>query len=172
MRTTLRPRAAGLAVVWLVLAAPASAQQGGVFVDPDSPAGKEYAIPIEQARRQASGSPGGSAAEPGGRAAQAPLFGAGITREGASGGGGSSGAGSDTSGREANGNSTGSKRDGSTPKGKSGNSTGVAANPGAAAVEASIDEGSTGLLTAGIAAGVLGLGLLFGFGLRRSLRND
>ena len=56
---------------------PAAAQGTGVFVDPDSPSGKEYAIPLEGARRQAdpqapTGKPGGPAVAP------ATLFGEGV----------------------------------------------------------------------------------------------
>jgi hypothetical protein len=63
----------------------ASAQSGGVFVDPDSPSGKEYAIPLESARRQAdpqapSGHAGGPAAAP------ATLFGEGVVSPSSTGG--------------------------------------------------------------------------------------
>jgi len=51
--------------------------QDGVFVDPDSPSGKEYVIPIEGARRQAN--PGSGTSER--RDTPAPLFGAGIVRD-------------------------------------------------------------------------------------------
>jgi hypothetical protein len=37
----------------LIAAVPVSAQNHGVFVDPDSPSGKEYALPLDAARRQA-----------------------------------------------------------------------------------------------------------------------
>ena len=61
------------AVVALAPAPQAGAQGAGVVVDPDSPAGKEYAIPLEQARDTTS-SP---AAKRDG--APAELFGAGVT---------------------------------------------------------------------------------------------
>src|SRR4051794_21479121 len=85
----------------------ASAAEPGVHVDPDSPAGKEYAIPIDSVRRDTGGR---GSAEPGGGGA--PLFGAGITPAGRSSGGGSGGSGS------AHGSGSGSggkaaKRDGS-----------------------------------------------------------
>ena len=38
-------------------AMPASAQEDGAIVDPDSPSGKEYEIPLESARRQADPRP-------------------------------------------------------------------------------------------------------------------
>lgn len=61
-----------------------SAQEPGVNFDPDSPAGKEYALPIDAARDDASGgdrdrsgsSPRASPRTPG---SPAPLFGAGIS---------------------------------------------------------------------------------------------
>ena len=56
-----------------------------VFIDPDSPSGKEYAIPLESARRGAD--PG---REPGAKVVQgqrsSPLFGAGVTARSASAG--------------------------------------------------------------------------------------
>jgi hypothetical protein len=72
---------------WLWLAPAAIAQEDGVFIDPGSPTGKEYAIPFESARREAdpasgSGSGSGGGAAPG----SAPLFGAGIAPSGASAG--------------------------------------------------------------------------------------
>src|SRR5215207_7689413 len=64
--------AAVLAMIWLAPAA--RAQEEGVFVDPGSPTGKEYAIPLDSARRQAD--PSGDGA--GGAPESAPLFGSGI----------------------------------------------------------------------------------------------
>ena len=61
----------------LALATPAMAQEDGVFIDPDSPTAKEYAIPLESERRQADPSQ-----EPSGGIVQgertSPLFGVGI----------------------------------------------------------------------------------------------
>ena len=62
----------------LALGLPAAASaQDGVFVDPDSPSGKEYQIPLESVRRQANphARPGAKIA-PGERSS--PLFGEGI----------------------------------------------------------------------------------------------
>ncbi len=171
----------------LALAVPsvAAAQQSP---DPDSPAGVEYALPLDRARDQARekkkerGREGdrkqGSAKKP------APLFGAGITKGGTSGGVGSGGGGSDqgsaddapggaSSGGNGSGNS-GSKRSGSKGS-ESGGATGPKAEAGkdanrtAASVE---DDGSpTGLLL-GIVAGVLILGGVLGVGLRRGFGRD
>jgi hypothetical protein len=76
-----RTSAAALGVLMVLATAPAAgAAERGVHVDPGSPAGKEYAIPIERARREASGgtkigtgNPTSSTA-----VAQVPLFGQGI----------------------------------------------------------------------------------------------
>jgi hypothetical protein len=55
----------------------ASAQGPGVVVDPESPSGKEYAIPLESARREAD--PRGPESSAGARAAGAStLFGVGV----------------------------------------------------------------------------------------------
>jgi hypothetical protein len=63
-------------LVLAVAATPALAQTDEVFVDPDSPTGREYDIPFERARRDAAATP------PSGpqsyRSRSAPLFGEGI----------------------------------------------------------------------------------------------
>jgi hypothetical protein len=69
----------------------------GVFFDPDSPAGKEYALPLDQARDEAAGVHQSDG--PAGK--KAPLFGEGVSgrgsgpRQGASGGGAGGGSGAD-----------------------------------------------------------------------------
>jgi hypothetical protein len=66
--------AAMLAGASLATAGPAAAAPGnGVHVDPGSPAGKQYAIPIPSARSQTSGQAGGAGS------ANPPLFGVGVT---------------------------------------------------------------------------------------------
>ena len=100
MRTFLRS-AAVTAAMAVAAAAPAAAQDDdGVFVDPSSPSGKEYQIPLESVRRQADPTtrPGAKVA-PGERSS--PLFGEGIDPGTASGaitpggnGGGGAGGGS------------------------------------------------------------------------------
>lgn len=68
-------RVAAVAALVLALTAPmAVAQEDGVFVDPDSPAGKEYVLPIDQARREAAGT-GGRPSVPG---RPTPAFGEGV----------------------------------------------------------------------------------------------
>lgn len=56
----------------MLLTPGALAQDDGVTIDPDSPTAKEYAIPLESARRDAA--PGRETSEP-------PLFGEGVTPE-------------------------------------------------------------------------------------------
>jgi len=68
-------RVAAVAALVLALTAPmAVAQEDGVFVDPDSPSGKEYVLPIDQARRDAAGT-GGRPPVPG---RPTPAFGEGV----------------------------------------------------------------------------------------------
>jgi hypothetical protein len=131
-------------------AAPATAQSG-VHVDPGSPAGKEYALPLDQARREARGGGSGGAGQksPTGRSA---LFGEGI-KPGRSHGAGTTGSGS--------------------ARAKGGRSRAQTPASGAAArlsAPATAGGGSPALTDGGIALAVLlaagGLGLL----LRRVLR--
>jgi hypothetical protein len=80
------------AVLAVGLPGTATAAEPGVHIDPGSPAGKEYALPIEQARRDAvppgggpgggggGGGAGGGSSGPGG----SPLFGAGILAQASS----------------------------------------------------------------------------------------
>lgn len=69
------PRTVGwLLAVILTIAPSAVAQDLSPQVDPDSPAGIEYQLPLERAREQASGDRRGSPGAP----EQAPLFGVGI----------------------------------------------------------------------------------------------
>lgn len=134
----------------------AAQREPGVFLDPDTPAGKEYAIPLERARREAAGS-GGSSLRRGGseRAAaeSAPLFGAGIAAKGRRGKG-----------------SSNRPRDGSS---RSGDDRGVAtpdAGRRRGASPAAAKSSSVNLEVAGIAAAILLAGALLGLLLRRVLR--
>ena len=65
-----------LAASGFALALPADPAAAQVFVDPGSPSGKEYAIPLEEARREASTGGGDFPVEQGERSA--PLFGEGV----------------------------------------------------------------------------------------------
>jgi hypothetical protein len=64
----------------LALLAPAASADPGVHVDPDTPAGKEYALPLDEARKEATGDSGGPAPPAGEEPEAAPLFGAGVDR--------------------------------------------------------------------------------------------
>jgi hypothetical protein len=158
---------AGVVLVWLMLPSAAPAQEPGVFVDPDSPAGKEYVIPLEEARRQAAGDEQRGAGESGGGGGGGqPLFGAGIERVtdeapagGTTGGGNGDGPGATGRGDGADGNGEASGDD----------------QPGerrSVAIEAAAKGGSDAAVTAAIVGLVLAGGLAVGFGLRRLLRTE
>jgi hypothetical protein len=166
----LMPRIAVALLITALAPTPLALAQDGVFVDPESPAGKEYAIPLEQARREAAGGGSGRGGEAGGGSSGAtgqPLFGVGIERaDGESRGRGGGAASANGHGRS---NQRG-ERQGDTGKPGAGD---IAPNArSSAAIEAGASEGSDTLLTGGIAAAVLGAGLLAGFGLRRLLRDS
>jgi hypothetical protein len=155
-------RLALIALLLLVVAPSAAAQEDGVFVDPDSPAGKEYAVPIDQARGEAAG----TANRPPG---EEPLFGEGI--EPAAGGSGNKDAGEGAGDKGQQGSKReASKREGDASGGDAPQSSSDLGQS-STAIEAAAADGSDGLLSAGIAAAVLAVGLLAGFGLRRLLRS-
>ena len=177
-----RPRIAGilagmrrLFAAWVLgivscclLAQPAGAQEEGVFVDPDSPTGKEYAIPFESERRRAdpSAASGGSSATQ-----RAQLFGTGIVAD----------AGAATASR-AEDTATAARSSGSSGRrGGSGNAASDAGRPSgtdhdARAVVAAATRNpgapSGGLSTVAIiglvAAGALLIGAIAGLLLRRT----
>lgn len=149
----------------------------GVIVDPQSPAGVEYAIPLDQGRHH-----GGGPGHHGSGAASQELFGAGIKPSGGSGSGsGSSGSGSAPQalatggpGSAGGGGSGGASGSGS---GRSGSGAGSARRSGAAPevpsvapVRAAADyssSGSVAVLIAAILAGGLGFGVLLRLRARR-----
>jgi hypothetical protein len=135
----------------------ASAAEPGVTIDPGSPAGKEYALPVDRARHDATGVPSGGGPGSGGGSGKGSggpsggeLFGAGIRRASHSAGGG----GRTTGGRPHNAEAP---APGPAPGGGS-----SAAIPAAS----SSGDSSTGAVV-GIVAGVLLLGGLAGLGARR-----
>jgi hypothetical protein len=162
----------------LLLAPPsaAMAQGPGVFVDPDSPAGKEYALPLEEARREAAPDASGPGAGTSGRdsgndasaSTASPLFGEGIEPSDSAAAGNDGDAGATDSSESSNRTKDGEPR-GAGPASLAGDRGPTAR--GSAAVEAAAAEGSGALLTAGMGAAVLAVGLLAGFGLRRVLRD-
>jgi hypothetical protein len=157
----LRVGILALTVSVLAPAAPAAAEKG-VHVDPDSPAGKEYAIPFESAREDAAGGKG----DRGGSQGNAPMFGVGISPGGggtdSSAGGGSQGA--------AGGGSQGAAG-GGTNRDSGGDVVGTAR--GSTASLRSLQDVSTGESTSAllsvlaIALGVLLAGGLLGLLVRR-----
>jgi hypothetical protein len=173
-------------VLTLFLAASAAAQEPPVFIDPDSPAGVEYDVPLAKARREAAGGSTGQGPTGARSAGSQPLFGVGIKKQGGGGSGvatgsdgaepqsqdAGSGAGGDRRGAEGGGGSGGRGSDGggSSGEGTNGGSSIPPGERGTAAVQAAAGGGSESLLIAGIAAGVLAIGLVLGFGLRRLLR--
>src|SRR5688500_11004564 len=105
-----RRAACALAVVGLLaVGGEAAAQSDGVFVDPDTPAGKEYALPLDKARQDVAPNAGGESSQPG----EAELFGAGISKKD---GGGGKGAVNDAGSgeRRGAGKERGSSEDGGT----------------------------------------------------------
>ena len=123
----------------------ASAQDDGVVVDPDSPAGKEYAIPLERERENSASKPDKDDAS-GGR------FGEGISAEGSN-RAGSKGAKGSRKGAGASGRDR--DEDGASATPASGDSGGSGGGDGSDAATAG---GSAGLLTGGILLAVLLIG--------------
>ena len=71
----MRVSIAAVCCALAVLPAPAAfAQEPGVSYDPDDPAGKQYALPLDNTRRKADGGES--------KAGEAPLFGAGVSQSG------------------------------------------------------------------------------------------
>jgi hypothetical protein len=160
---TTRHKLIVLAASSLALAAPGDRAAAQVFVDPGSPSGKEYAIPLEEARREAASGGSDLKVAPGSRSA--PLFGEGVG-DGASDGGGS---GSDDGSGGAAKSDGGAQRSGSS--GASGTSGGKVAQAlesthtvGAAVPQGGL--GSTATIGA-VALSVLLLGAVLGSIARR-----
>jgi len=137
-----------LAACLLALAlAPAAAAQAPQ-VDPSSPAGTEYQLPVDRAREQASGGPsgGGSTTSASG---EAPLFGAGVEPEG---------------------DGAGQSHASSKPKTGSGDDAQASGESSAAVVRSYADapDGGAGALAIGAGAvGVLAIGAAAGLVWRR-----
>ncbi|MDQ4048605.1 MAG: hypothetical protein M3131_04370 [Actinomycetota bacterium] len=150
------------AICSLLLPVAAQGQRDATQPDPDSPAGVEYQLPLEQARKNARGS--GSRGDGAGRGGGSPLFGAGIMPVKASGGAQDRGSGagepaSDAGSRDSDARGAGGA-DGDPESATIGPSTLGGPDEGG---------GSAGLRIAGIALAVLLVGLLLGLLLRRGL---
>lgn len=116
------------------IAGPAAALEPGVFVDPHSPAGKEYSIPLDVQRGAAVGHPA-----PEGVAQ--PLFGVGISAAGAGGGRG---------GQSSNGAGTSSSQTPGAPGSKpprSNGTAGASANGGGSSRARSAQNAALGRLS-------------------------
>lgn len=168
------------AVACALVAPPAATAQEPVQLDPDSPAGVEYQLPLDQARRDAApdagggGGGGGSGPDGGSGVIPAPLFGAGITPEGPQDGDGGGRGAEATAGDATRGGGEDSK--GRGDRGAAGSGRGDAAGPGAGqstpsfSTAAAEDGGaSTGLTLGGIALAVVVVGGALGLVLRRGL---
>ena len=146
-----RTVACALAALGLLIAAgDAAAQSEGVFVDPDTPAGKEYALPLDKAREDAAPDSGAQASESG----DTELFGAGISKRD---GGGGKGDG------QTGGAAAGDRGDDGKQTGGSRSDTARSVATAAASSGSGI---SSGWLTVLIAAGVLLVGGIAGLSLR------
>lgn len=142
-----------------LFASPAAAQDDDVQVDPDSPSGREYALPVDSARSQAS--KGSSTRRSAGQAA--PLFGEGV-RSGAGGGGAGDSAQADkTASKAGPSDDAGEDEDASSALRRAATSTPQTLRAQAAAP----DGGSSLLVIVGVGAGVLLAGGLIGLALRR-----
>lgn len=138
----------------------AAAQDDEIFVDPGSPSGKEYALPVESARQQAAkgAQDRSSSAQP------APLFGEGVDEAsaGEQGGGAASGGGGTGRGGGAT-----DDADGGAPSAQG------AARTATLQAQAAAPDGGIGLAAViGVGAGVLALGGAIGVLLRRRSARD
>ena len=163
-RTTLILPAALLVLLTLgAMVMAARAQAAEVHFDPESPAGKEYALPLQQARNEALGTSGGENAPGGGGSAgaAAPLFGVGVSGRGKGGGPGPGAAGAARTGggSKAAGRGHGSENGKTSPE--------SSGNPSAGAASSASYSDGQGLL---LLAGILILGAVIGLGLRGLVR--
>jgi len=150
----------GVIGVTLALAAPTLGQEPGVNVDPESPAAKEYGIPLEQARR--------SAGTPADGRGDIAAFGAGISRGGGQSGppgavavsGAPSMSDATRTGTEAN------IRTASGPPGNNDRRSPVQPSSGAPVLPTS-GGASAAMIMGLIALGVIGGGTALGVGLHR-----
>ena len=154
-----RQHCLGALAIALALAAPGPvhAQSDDPQVDPDSPAGIEYELPLDRAREEAGGGTGGgTGTDAGGTAGAAPLFGEGVRSEA-----GANGAKSPRQGTDSDPATTASVE----PDGTGGTEAVVRAQA------PSPDGGGGDLLAVGAGAGgVLLLGGLAGLAWRRRSR--
>jgi len=141
----------------------AVAQEDGVTVDPGSPSGKEYALPIDRARAQAA--EGGGSGSP---AQKAPLFGEGVDGDGAGAGRGGSAADRGSSRDRADGTRGAASPIDDIESGGNGSSDDSASANDRRLLRAQAAEGGLGIgATIGAGIGILLIGGLIGLWLRR-----
>jgi cobalamin biosynthesis Mg chelatase CobN len=141
----------------LLLPATATGQEPGVSYDPDSPAGKEYAVPLDRVRQESSGTQSQDAS-PG----ATPLFGVGVSRAPTS-------SRSGTAKPSTGGSSAGDGNESPAPAGGSGSGGGG----GTTATEAVAASASRQLFAGGgIAALGVVLAVAVGFVVRRRTRQS
>jgi hypothetical protein len=150
--------AVAVGVSWAI-AGPAAAVEPGVFVDPGSPAGKEYGVPLSDLRGAASGHvPVGNETP--------PLFGIGISPAGASGAAGPTATPRGASKQSRRGQATGGRRGARATRpasvGAEG-ATATGAGPVPNAVLAGITHRGSAVPAVALLAGLIVLGGL-GFG--------
>ena len=152
-----------LLICALAFLAPAAvAQDDEIFVDPGSPSGKEYALPVESARQQAAK----DAPERPSSAQPAPLFGQGVDAGSPD---GEVGAASGTADAKRAGSGTGAGNDADAGT----SSAQGAARTATLKAQAAAPDGGIGLAAViGVGAGVLALGGAIGVLLRRRAARD
>lgn len=157
----IRRLVVGLTVLVVAAFAPPAAAQQSIFVDPDSPTGAEYDIPLERARRDASPDPQ-SANQPY-RSRSAPLFGSGIDT-------GSGPGRADQGGVASPSDANGSAPAGKTPRNQRAGRQGIPEAVQAAIQQPGAPDGGVGtsLLFGGAGLLVLLLGGVVGIALRRA----
>jgi hypothetical protein len=130
----------------LLLGPQQPALAGEVHFDPESPAGKEYALPLDQAREEAAsaGKTDGPAGE------KAPLFGEGVS----SGGGGPQAGGG--------GPATGSPGNGAAGDGSDGQPQAAGSNHSPAAVAAALSDDDNGYAVSSAILWILAIAALAG----------
>jgi hypothetical protein len=147
-----------LALCALAVIAPAAvAADDEIFVDPDSPSGKEYALPVDSARKQAAGAAQGAKDA----TAPTPLFGEGVEA-----------AGSKATTRTSKASGAGAKAgsdDGATAAAGASTARARTAAPKTLKAQAAAPDGGIGVaaVIGGVSVGVLLLGAAIGVLLRR-----
>ena len=169
-RTRVRVAVAAAAALALAFPLPATAADPDVTFDPDTPAGKEYAIPLQQGRAEGAGTEDQKAA------ANTP-FGVGVKPRdgGGKGGGGDGGTGGAASpGRDGSASGRSGASDASGSRSGAGADRGARPRGGGSGMDRELrnriaraeEPGDTGLWTLGIALAVVLSAILFGLLLR------